>query len=83
LFTQVVGARNLHPEFDDLVNARFIIDSPEAEECGREILNLMCATGCKRLVCRVQWVGMRHEHVKRTIALLGEQVTPMVRRALG
>lgn len=81
LFTDVVGDAKSHPEFDELIGDRFIIGAPE--ECAREITALMRATGCNRLVCRIQWVGVRHEHVMRTIALLGEQVAPSVRRALG
>jgi alkanesulfonate monooxygenase SsuD/methylene tetrahydromethanopterin reductase-like flavin-dependent oxidoreductase (luciferase family) len=47
------------------------IGSPE--ECAEQITDLMRATGCNRLVVRVQWVGMEHPHVMRTIELLGDK----------
>lgn len=80
LFTDVVGDARPHPEFDELIGDRFIIGAPE--QCAEEITALIQATGCNRLVCRIQWVGMQQQHVMRTIALLGEQVLPMVERAL-
>jgi hypothetical protein len=40
------------------------------------------ATGCTRLVTRLQWVGMQHRHVMRTIELIGDKVAPLVRNAL-
>jgi hypothetical protein len=42
----------------------------------------MRATGCNRLVARMQWVGMEHRYVMRAIELLGEKVAPLVRKAL-
>jgi hypothetical protein len=42
----------------------------------------MRVTGCNRLVTRIQWVGMEHRHVMRTIELLGGEVAPLVRKAL-
>jgi alkanesulfonate monooxygenase SsuD/methylene tetrahydromethanopterin reductase-like flavin-dependent oxidoreductase (luciferase family) len=80
LFTGVVGDANSHPEFEDLIADRFIIGSPE--ECAAQITDLMRATGCNRLVTRIQWVGMEHRHVMRTIELLGSDVAPLVRKAL-
>jgi hypothetical protein len=41
----------------------------------------MQATGCNRLVTRIQWVGMEQRHVMRTIELLGNEVAPLVRKA--
>jgi hypothetical protein len=41
----------------------------------------MRATGCNRLVTRIQWVGMQHRYVMRTIELLGSEVAPLVRKA--
>ena len=79
LFTDVVGDAKIHPEFEDLISDRFIIGSPE--ECAAQIANLMQATGCDRLVARIQWVGMEQRHVMRTIELLGEKVAPMIRKA--
>ncbi|MBV8751293.1 MAG: LLM class flavin-dependent oxidoreductase [Hyphomicrobiales bacterium] len=80
LFTEVVGDAKTHPEFEELLADRFIIGSPE--ECAEEITELMRATGCNRLVARIQWVGMAHRHVMRTIELLGGQVAPLVRKAI-
>ena len=80
LFTGVVGDANTHPEFDDLIADRFIIGS--ADECAAQITNLMQVTGCNRLVTRIQWVGMEHRYVMRTIELLGSKVAPLVDKAL-
>ena len=80
LFTSVVGDAKPHPEFEDLIGDRFIIGSPE--EAAEEITRLMKTTGYNRLVCRIQWVGMEHRHVMRTIELLGDKVGPLVRKAL-
>jgi len=80
LFTDVIGDTKSHPEFDDLVNGRFIIGSPD--EVAEEIATMMKATGGTRLICRSQWVGMEQKHVMRTIELLGTAVAPLVRKAL-
>jgi alkanesulfonate monooxygenase SsuD/methylene tetrahydromethanopterin reductase-like flavin-dependent oxidoreductase (luciferase family) len=80
LFTGIVGDAKTHPEFEDLIADRFIIGSPE--ECGAQITDLMRTTGCNRLVARIQWVGMEHRYVMRTIELLGSDVAPLVRKAL-
>jgi alkanesulfonate monooxygenase SsuD/methylene tetrahydromethanopterin reductase-like flavin-dependent oxidoreductase (luciferase family) len=80
LFTGVVGDTKTHPEFKDLLDDRFIIGSPE--ECAADIKDLMRTTGCNRLVTRIQWLGMEHRHVIRTIELLGDKVAPLVRKAL-
>lgn len=80
LFTGVVGDAKPHPEFDDLIRDRFIIGSPD--EAAEDIAKLMTMTGCNRLVCRIQWVGMEHKHVMRTIELLGDKVRPLVCKAL-
>ena len=80
LFTDVIGDTRSHPKFDDLVNGRFIIGSPD--EVAEEIAILMKVTGGTRLICRSQWVGMEQKHVMRTIELLGTAVAPLVRKAL-
>ena len=80
LFTEVVGDARPQPEFEDLLKDRFIIGS--AEECAEQIVDLLRATGCTRLVTRLQWVGMQHRHVMRTIELIGDKVAPLVRNAL-
>jgi alkanesulfonate monooxygenase SsuD/methylene tetrahydromethanopterin reductase-like flavin-dependent oxidoreductase (luciferase family) len=79
LFTGVVGDAKTHPDFEELIADRFIIGSPE--ECAAQILDLMQATGCNRLVTRIQWLGMEQRHVMRTIELLGKEVAPLVRKA--
>jgi len=76
LFTDVVGDAKLHPDFEELINGRFVIGSPE--EAAEEITRIFKVTGCTRLVCRIQWVGMDHRHVMRTIELLGDKVGPLV-----
>ena len=50
-------------------------------EGGGGLPNLMRATGCNRLVTRIQWVGMEQRHFMRTIELLGDKVEPLVARA--
>ena len=76
----MVGDAKPHPEFEELVKNRFIIGSPE--ECAAEIADLMRASGCNRLICRIQWLGTEQRHVMRTIELLGSKVAPLVRDAL-
>ena len=39
-------------------------------------------TGCNRLITRIQWLGMEHRYVMRTIELLGDKVAPMMTMAL-
>jgi alkanesulfonate monooxygenase SsuD/methylene tetrahydromethanopterin reductase-like flavin-dependent oxidoreductase (luciferase family) len=80
LFTSVVGDAKAHPEFEDLIRDRFILGSPE--EAAEDIAKLIGMTGCNRLVCRIQWVGMEHRHVMRTIEMLGDKVAPLVRKTL-
>jgi alkanesulfonate monooxygenase SsuD/methylene tetrahydromethanopterin reductase-like flavin-dependent oxidoreductase (luciferase family) len=80
LFTDVVGDTKSQPDFDELINGRFIIGSPD--EVAEEIAKIIKATGGTRLVCRSQWVGMEQKHVMRTIELLGNEVAPLVRKAL-
>jgi alkanesulfonate monooxygenase SsuD/methylene tetrahydromethanopterin reductase-like flavin-dependent oxidoreductase (luciferase family) len=80
LFTGVIGDAKTYPEFEDLIADRFIIGSPE--ECAGQITELFHATGCNRLVTRIQWVGMEQRYVMRTIELLGTKVAPLVHKAL-
>jgi alkanesulfonate monooxygenase SsuD/methylene tetrahydromethanopterin reductase-like flavin-dependent oxidoreductase (luciferase family) len=80
LFTEVIGDEKSLPEFDDLINGRFIIGSPD--EVAEQIAIIMKATGGTSLICRSQWVGMEQKHVMRTIELLGTAVAPIVRKAL-
>ena len=67
-------------EFDELIRDRFIIGSPE--DCAEELTSIMQDTGCNRLITRIQWLGMEHRHVMRTIELLGDRVAPLMRDAL-
>ncbi|MCC6531171.1 MAG: LLM class flavin-dependent oxidoreductase [Burkholderiales bacterium] len=78
LFTEVVGDAKPHPEFEELIDGRFVFGSPQ--EAAEEITRIRDVTGCTRLVCRIQWVGMEHRHVMRTIELLGTEVAPLLRR---
>src|SRR5215468_1644337 len=80
LFTEVAGDARPQPDFEDLLKDRFIIGS--SEECAEQIVDLFGATGCTRLITRLQWVGMQHRHVMRTIELIGDKVAPLVRNAL-
>ena len=80
LFTEVVGDAKTHPEFDDLIDGRFVIGSPE--EAAEEITRIAQITQCTRLICRIQWVGMEQKHVLRTIVLLGDKVAPLLRAHL-
>jgi alkanesulfonate monooxygenase SsuD/methylene tetrahydromethanopterin reductase-like flavin-dependent oxidoreductase (luciferase family) len=80
LFKNVVGDAKSHPDFDELINGRFVLGSPE--QAAEDIVDLAKATGATRMVCRSQWVGMDHRHVMRTIELLGNKVSPMVQKAL-
>ncbi len=74
------GEQSSQPEFDKLINDRFIIGAPE--QCAEELAGLMQETGCNRLVTRIQWLSMDHRHVIRTLELIGDKVAPMIDKAL-
>lgn len=80
LFSDVVKEQAPQSKFDELIRDRFIIGSPEA--CAEELTSIMQDTGCNRLITRIQWLGMEHRHVMRTIELLGDRVAPLMRDAL-
>ncbi|MBX7432648.1 LLM class flavin-dependent oxidoreductase [Mycobacterium sp. Y57] len=80
LFTDVVGDPDAADDVPELLAGRVVIGSPE--DCAEQLVALARATGCTRLVARVQWMGMDQRTVCRTIELLGQQVRPMVEHAL-
>ncbi len=80
LFTEVVGDPAAVRDVPELLAGRVIIGSPE--DCAEELVRLARATGFTRLVARVQWMGMEHRIVCRTIELLAQKVLPMVQREL-
>ncbi len=79
LFTRVVGGDRAELGLPELLRGRVVIGGPE--ECAEELARLAAATGCGRLVCRVQWMGMDQRLVLRTIELLAERVAPLLGRA--
>ena len=81
LFTQVVGSDKQQLDLRELLAGRVVIGGPE--ECATELGRLIEAVGCKRLVCRVQWMGMEQRLVLRTIELLAERVAPLLTQADG
>ena len=80
LFTQVVGADKQQLDLSELLAGRVVIGGPE--ECAAELARLVQAVECKRLVCRVQWMGMEQRIVLRTIELLAERVIPLLTRGV-
>lgn len=80
LFTDVVGDKKSHPEFDDLIGGRFIIGSPE--EAAEEFVRIFKASGCNRIIVRCQWVGAEQRHVLRTMELMTTKVRPLVEKAM-
>lgn len=77
------GQDNVVPEeagfrldFDQLADDRFLIGSPQ--DC-LEGLHRCAAMGATTVVLRLQWPGMPSRLTLRAIALLGEQVVPVVR----
>lgn len=80
LFQEVVGAKSRQLQFDELLEGRVILGSPE--HCAAELLALAHATGTRRIICRIQWLGMPQDIVMRTIEMLGGDVLPMLRRGL-
>ena len=78
LFTRVVGGDKAQLDLPELLRGRVVIGGPE--ECAEELAGLAAATGCGRLVCRVQWMGMEQRLVLRTIELLAERVAPLLAR---
>ena len=81
LFTQVVGSDKQQLDLRELLAGLVVIGGPE--ECATELGRLIEAVGCKRLVCRVQWMGMEQRLVLRTIELLAERVAPLLTQADG
>jgi alkanesulfonate monooxygenase SsuD/methylene tetrahydromethanopterin reductase-like flavin-dependent oxidoreductase (luciferase family) len=81
LFTNVVREPTGTPDLPELLAGRVILGSPE--ECAEDLVRLARATGCTRLVARVQWMGMDQRIVLRTIELLAGEVLPLVERELG
>ncbi len=81
LFTEVVGNPSAAHDIPELLAGRVIIGSPS--DCAEELVRLARSTGFTRLIARVQWMGMEHRSVCRTIELLAGEVLPMVRRELG
>jgi alkanesulfonate monooxygenase SsuD/methylene tetrahydromethanopterin reductase-like flavin-dependent oxidoreductase (luciferase family) len=78
LFTEVVGTETAQPDRDTLLEDRVIIGGPE--ECADAILKLAEATGCTRLITRIQWMGMDQRVVLGTIERLAERVMPILNR---
>ena len=81
LFTDVVGAGKEQLDLPELLAGRVIIGAPE--DCAEELAELARATGCTRLIARVQWMGMEQRIVLRTIELLANAVLPIVESELG
>ncbi|OSC42534.1 LLM class flavin-dependent oxidoreductase [Mycobacterium decipiens] len=81
LFTEVVGDPAAANGVPELLAGRVIIGSPQ--DCAEELVRLARAIEFTRLVARVQWMGMEHRIVCRTIELLAGEVLPMVQRELG
>ncbi len=80
LFTQVVGSDKQQLDLPELLGRRVVIGGPE--ECAAELTRLATALGFRRLVCRVQWMGMEQRFVLRTIELLAERVLPLLTQAV-
>ena len=78
LFDTIGGAEKGQPDLDELLAGRVVIGSPE--EVADELLSLAEATGCNRIVTRIQWLGMDQRLVLRSIELLGDRVLPMLRK---
>jgi len=67
--------------FERLARDRFILGDPETVV--QQILDFHRRTGANYLVFRMQWPGMPHSITYRTLALMGEEVLPRLRKALG
>src|SRR5205814_3080275 len=80
LFTQIVGSNKRQLDLPELFGGRVVIGGPE--ECAAELARLVEAVGLRRLVCRVQWMGMDQRLVLRTIERLADRVVPLVARAM-
>ncbi|MDE0408960.1 MAG: LLM class flavin-dependent oxidoreductase [Alphaproteobacteria bacterium] len=78
LFRTIGGVGKEEPDLDELLAGRVVMGSPE--EVADELLSLAEATGCNRIVTRIQWLGMDQRLVLRSIDLLSERVLPMLRK---
>jgi len=78
LFRTIGGVGKDEPDLDELLAGRVVMGSPE--EVADELLSLAEATGCNRIVTRIQWLGMDQRLVLRSIDLLADRVLPMLRK---
>ena len=78
LFQTIGGAEKGQPGLDELLAGRVVMGAPE--EVAEELLSLAEATGCNRIVTRIQWLGMDQRLVLRSIDLLADRVLPMLRK---
>ena len=78
LFRTIGGAGREQPGLDELLAGRVVMGAPE--EVAGELLALAGATGCNRIVTRIQWLGMDQRLVLRSIDLLADRVLPMLRK---
>ena len=61
---------------EDPLRDRFILGDPA--ECADELQRGVDETGASTLIFRVNWAGMPHEGILRSMRLLGEEVRPRV-----
>jgi alkanesulfonate monooxygenase SsuD/methylene tetrahydromethanopterin reductase-like flavin-dependent oxidoreductase (luciferase family) len=68
------GDDDMTQAFDALLRDRFILGDPA--ECADELQRCVDETGANTLIFRVDWAGMPHEGILRSMRLLGEEVRP-------
>ncbi len=79
LFRNIVGTDKDRLDLDELLAGRIVMGAPE--EVAEELLQLAEGTGCNRIIARLQWLGMDHRLVMRSIDLLADRVLPILRGA--
>ena len=76
----VKGDDNLALDYDELLEDRFMLGSPE--EIAEQIIaqNRMC--GINHLVLQFHWVGIPHSLVLESMTRFAEEVRPLVEQGL-
>ena len=72
--------RGLGQDFEDLMQDRFIIGSPD--EVAEQMIALHKRVGANHIVMSTEWAGMAESLAVETIEMLATEVFPRVRQGL-
>ena len=74
------GDDDLSLDFDELVEDRFLLGSPE--QVAEQIIGYNRQLGVNLMILGVQWVGMPQQQVLDSMRLFAEEVMPRVNSAV-